>query len=91
MPNVLNKYHGNIPKNAVNIMRPSKWGNPYKIGRDGNRDEVVKKFITYLLTNQKLMADLHELKGKDLVCCCSPQLCHGHVLKFYANEEFNDA
>ena len=25
----------------VNIARPSKWGNPFRIGRDGDRDTVI--------------------------------------------------
>lgn len=82
---VYNKYHNNVPKNAVNIMRPSKWGNPFIIGKDGNREEVVEKFIIYLINNKKLLSQVQELRGKDLVCCCAPKLCHGHVLEYFAN------
>ena len=28
----------------VYIGRPSKYGNPFEIGKDGNRTEVIKKF-----------------------------------------------
>jgi hypothetical protein len=28
----------------VYIGRPSKWGNPFQIGRDGTRDEVIAKY-----------------------------------------------
>ncbi len=64
----------------VYIGRPSKWGNPFVIGRDGNRDEVVRKYLDYILENQNLLNDLHELKGKNLGCYCAPELCHGDVL-----------
>ena len=64
----------------VYIGRPSKWGNPFVIGRDGNRDEVVRKYLYYILEDQNLLNDLHELKGKNLGCYCAPQLCHGDVL-----------
>jgi hypothetical protein len=62
------------------IGRPSKWGNPFVIGRDGSRVEVIEKYLDYIVNNEKLLKDLHELKGKNLGCYCAPQLCHGNVL-----------
>lgn len=64
----------------VYIGRPSKWGNPYEIGKDGTRSEVIVKYKEYLLSNQELMRDLHELRGKTLGCWCKPAPCHGDVL-----------
>ena len=61
----------------IYIGRPSKWGNPFVIGRDGNRDEVVRKYLYYILEDQNLLNDLDEIKGKNLGCYCAPQLCHG--------------
>jgi len=69
----------------VYIGRPSKWGNPFEIGRDGTRAEVIKKYEEYLLQSDKLFVDIGELKGKVLGCWCSPQPCHGDVLVKYAN------
>ena len=67
--------------NDVYIGRGSKWGNPFIIGRDGTREEVVHKYVCYL-TESGLENDIfEELSGKDLVCYCAPKLCHGHVLK----------
>lgn len=71
--------------NHVYIGRPSKWGNPFVIGKDGNRQEVVRKYEEWLLNN-KLMNDVHELQGKNLVCWCAPLACHGDVLLKYANK-----
>ena len=44
-PDVLNKKHlrASVP-NSVYIGRPSPWGNPYAIGRDGTRDDVIAKY-----------------------------------------------
>ncbi len=28
----------------VYIGRPGKWGNPFEIGKDGNRAEVIEKY-----------------------------------------------
>jgi hypothetical protein len=64
----------------IYIGRPSKWGNPFKIGRDGNRKEVIEKYRNYILMDNELMESLNELKDKVLGCWCSPELCHGDVL-----------
>jgi hypothetical protein len=85
-PKVWNKRDKNVPINAVYIGRPSKWGNPFEIGRDGNRDEVIAKYRIMILANPFKLADVkRELKGKDLVCWCSPSSCHGDVLIKIAN------
>lgn len=64
----------------IYIGRPSKWGNPFVIGKDGNRQEVIRKYREYILSKDELLKDLHELKGKVLGCWCSPSACHGDVL-----------
>lgn len=64
----------------VYIGRPSKWGNPFRIGPDGDRWEVIEKYRRYLLNNQSLLYDLPELDGKILGCWCYPHPCHGDVL-----------
>jgi hypothetical protein len=64
----------------VYIGRGSKWGNPYKIGIDGTRSEVIEKYRNYILNNKELLNDLPELKGKILGCWCYPKRCHGEVL-----------
>lgn len=69
----------------VYIGRPSKWGNPFEIGRDGTREEVVAKYESWLLTQPSLLASLSELCGEDLGCWCSPKPCHGDVLVRLAN------
>ena len=62
------------------IGRPSKWGNPFQIGKDGTREEVIEKFRNWILTQPNLLKDLHEIKGKTLGCWCKPKRCHGDVL-----------
>lgn len=70
----------------VYIGRPSKWGNPFVLGRDGDRKAVVNKFRIYLETRPDLLADLHELQGKKLGCYCFPLDCHGDVLAELADD-----
>ena len=64
----------------VYIGRPSKWGNPFAIGKDGTRQEVIAKYETWVQAQPTLMTALPELRGKRLGCWCSPQSCHGDVL-----------
>ena len=64
----------------VLIARPSKWGNPFKIGRSANRALVIARYHDWLLGQSALLAALPELKGKRLGCWCKPLPCHGDVL-----------
>jgi len=75
--------------NGVYIGRPSKWGNPFEIGKDGSRVVVVAKYIAYLLDHQDLLDALPELKDKTLVCFCAPRACHGDVLAKYADAPYS--
>lgn len=85
---VLNKYKDFIPSDAVYIGRPSKWGNPFAIGRDGDRNEVIEKYAHWIVLQPHLIeAAKQELKGKVLVCFCAPLACHGHVLQIIAEQE----
>jgi hypothetical protein len=74
-------------KYDVYIGRPSKWGNPFSIGKDGTRDEVCDKFEEWFLNQPKLVEECKtELRGKILGCFCSPKRCHGDFLYKIANE-----
>lgn len=64
----------------VLIARPSKWGNPFQIGRDGSREQVVTMYEIHLRRRHDLLAALPELAGKRLGCHCKPEACHGDVL-----------
>jgi hypothetical protein len=56
------------------------WGNPFVIGRDGDRATVIAKYERWLQTQPQLLARLPELQGKRLGCFCHPAPCHGDVL-----------
>jgi len=63
-----------------------KWGNPFKIGPDGNREDVIRKYDQWIQSRPDLMELARvELKGKVLACWCSPEACHGDVLARIAN------
>lgn len=64
----------------VRIDRRSKWGNPFRIGPDGDRAAVIQKYRAWIVGQAELMAALPELHGKRLGCWCHPLPCHGDVL-----------
>lgn len=70
----------------VYIGRPEKWGNPFSIGKDGNREEVIQKYMDWLSEQPELLSDIHELKDKVLGCWCAPKACHGDILAEIANK-----
>lgn len=63
---------------------PSEFANPFKVGKDGTREEVIQKYELYireeLKNNNELVNKLKTLKNKTLGCWCKPEPCHGNVL-----------
>jgi hypothetical protein len=71
----------------VYIGRPSKWANPFKIGKDGSLEEVIQKYRHWILANAVLVAQVStELKGKKLGCWCKPNACLGDILAELADK-----
>lgn len=70
----------------VAIDRTSKWGNPFILGQDGDRDRVCDYFEEHYAPNKDSFTDSgNELKGKVLCCHCYPQRCHGDsLIKLFA-------
>jgi hypothetical protein len=88
VPKVYNRKRDRIPQGAVFVGRPSKWGNRYVIGRDGTREEVIRKYELWLLRHPEIMAEMREkLAGRDVVCFCAPLPCHGDIILKYANRK----
>lgn len=72
--------HCKRDKFDVYIGRPSRWGNPFAIGRDGTRADVIAKYRAWITDQPDLLASIRSLHGKRLGCYCSPRPCHGDVL-----------
>lgn len=69
----------------VYIGRPGPWGNPFVIGRDGDRATVIAKHAAWVVRQPELMACLGELRGRVLGCHCKPEPCHGDTLAALAD------
>jgi hypothetical protein len=71
MPRLYNQRTDGFVLGAIPIDRDTPFGNPYVIGRDGDRDQVCDKFNVHLARNPDLIARVRrELRGKDLICWC---------------------
>ena len=71
----------------VMIDRRTIYGNPFVMGRDGDRDQVIEKCRLWLLgvlpAPDGRMAPTHDqiemLRGLRLGCWCKPKACHGDL------------
>ena len=71
----------------VYIGRPGVWGNPFVVGRDGERETLIEKYREYLLNTPDLLLKIPSLQGKTLGCWCKPRACHGDVLAELADRQ----
>ena len=63
------------------IGRPSIFGNPFVTGRDGTRDEVIRKFDMWARTDPKVMRAIEALPYDAVLgCFCAPKTCHGDMI-----------
>ena len=76
-----------MPAGAVYVGRPTKWGNPFVVGRDGTAAECLQMYTALaggllcltsrasVASQEKARAAMEaarrELRGKDLACWCA--------------------
>ena len=73
---------------AVRIDRGTRYGNPFILEEDGDRDAVCDSYERHYIVRKPSITDridAGELTGKVLVCHCYPQRCHGDCLAAEAN------
>lgn len=97
-PRVWNWHMPGYPKDAVNIMRPTRWGNPFSHWQGTTtaqfylptRSQCIAAYKKWLYEPKQAAlreAIKLELRGKHLLCCCVPKDCHGNIILSIANEE----
>ena len=69
----------------VRIDRRTRWGNPWVVGRDGSRAEVIERYRRDLWrrirAGEIALEDLAALHANThYLCWCHPLPCHGTVL-----------
>jgi hypothetical protein len=75
-------------RDVVVVDRTSVWGNPFKIGKDGDRASVIAKYRRYFYHPDRVQLRelaVKHLRGKSLMCWCAPLACHADVLLEWAN------
>jgi len=93
-----------MPAGAVYVGRPSKWGNPYRVGESRmhvngfnlsvpNAATAVRFYRDWIERSLAAYPDLLDaLRGRDLVCWCPLDApCHADVLLELANPDPPDA
>jgi len=84
---------------GVYVGRPSLLGNPYVIGKDGDKGEVIRKYRVWLwqqiqqrtLVYRELqrLAEIARKGDVHLICWCKQPdhevACHGDILKLAIN------
>lgn len=88
-PKVIRRQRGvALPEGSVYVGRPTVYGNPFVIGKDGSRARVVQLYREWMTYQPGLRERARrELRGKDLVCWCAPEACHADVLLEIANSD----
>jgi hypothetical protein len=80
-----------LPANTICVSRGTRWGNPYRVGYDGDAECCVRKYRDYLLPYSHKDGDLsgflraeanvkaiqNDLRGLNLACWC--ELCPKHA------------
>lgn len=77
-----------MPEGAVYVGRPTKWGNPWNLSRNGFAAErrVIVDWYRKLASETLSESIRAELRGRDLACWCAlDQPCHADVLLEIAN------
>lgn len=90
-----------MPENTVYVGRPTKWGNPFVVGRSGgaytplvqDQRHAWQLYRSIAIDNAELVAAARaELRGKNLACFCAlptgpyqDDCCHAAVLLEIAN------
>lgn len=83
---VINRRDNWSCRSFVWVDRQGPWGNPFKIGRDGDRADVLMDHEKLLREQGAyLLVDIWRLRDKTLACWCEPLPCHGWLLAFLAN------
>lgn len=83
---VVNRHYKSYTKY---IGRGTKFGNDYRIGPDGTREDVIAKHKKDFYANPELQeAVWNELRGEIIGCSCKPLACHGDTyVEYIENRE----
>jgi hypothetical protein len=72
----------------VRIDRATKWGNPFLIKHESDRDWVCEQYEAYFpaFCKRQHISIVEIANAKRLGCWCKPKRCHGDYLKKLIDE-----
>lgn len=77
-------------ENVCMIDRNTKFGNPFRLKKDGGeytREESVRKYKQWFKKKMKsdpeFKQSVENLRGETLGCWCKPKDCHGDIILAY--------
>ena len=83
-----------MPLNTVYVGRPSKWGNPFRVGAPDvggtpmTVEDTIRRYTCRIEASGSWEGVKRELRGKNLACWCPlDEPCHADVLLRIANAE----
>ncbi|MEB8476667.1 MULTISPECIES: DUF4326 domain-containing protein [Acidithiobacillus] len=83
-------------RHAAYVARPSPLGNPYAIGPDGDRGQVIERYRAWLDARVKerdpvvCTSLLGITQNQALACHCAPLPCHAEVIADLLNDGIQD-
>lgn len=102
--NFLGKLLMDVRKNIVAVVnirehldgiycgRSSMFGNPYVIGKDGSRKDVIRKHHKYfhlrIRHDQRFREHVESLRGRFIFCHCYPLPCHLDAIARYLHKTY---
>jgi hypothetical protein len=98
---IVNLKHSLLKLPTIRVDGQSWLGNPFVIGTDGNRTEVIelyKQWFDDKMLNDKefkerfyqLAKKYHQYEIIQLACWCYPKMCHASIIKQALEEIYND-
>lgn len=76
-----------MPPNTVKVARPTRWGNPFVVGVDGDASACVESYRMMIENNRDYQLEVQRvLRGKNLACWCEKSPCHAEILIEWANK-----
>jgi hypothetical protein len=83
--------HCKKDKADLYIGRGSRFGNPFPMSHESERDKVILQFRNWINDQPELLRLTRALlPGQSLGCYCAPRNCHGDVLAEIANGLWDD-
>ena len=86
-------------KYTIYIGRGSKFGNPFVIGKDGDRQDVIRKYEKYLINNKRVLNAIYNLPKEAILGCFCVEIpinfirknkrCHGEIILEQYNNHWN--